>query len=167
MILFQGAKRDAGNIANLTRARDKALGQNSRQPAGLSPKSAACRSVEQGPRLRGCDRVGSRKARAWWHAIVPLQGRIQARCAWNLLRPARDALSTRRPYSSYRLSSFAPPPILDTTTHGFHSEMRSDNRRFVQEPYSSTALRHASPSAYLSSEAGNGFGKKVLRISAS
>ena len=43
--------------------RDNAMGQNSRQPQGLQPQRPARRSVEQGPRLRGCDRVGVHESR--------------------------------------------------------------------------------------------------------
>src|SRR5688500_11891880 len=60
---------------------------------GLRPKSATRRNVEQGPRLRGCDRAGACEARASRRSHVPLRGRIQAQNAWNLLRPARDTLS--------------------------------------------------------------------------
>jgi oxygen-independent coproporphyrinogen-3 oxidase len=88
--LAQGAKRDADNIANIGKARDKALGQNSRQPSGLCPKSALALSDSL---------------------------RIFAICA---------------------ASSFAPPPIFDTTTHGFHSEMHSKLRP-------SPLTLHASP----------------------
>jgi hypothetical protein len=43
------------------------------------------------PRLRGCDREGAHKSRGIGAPIVALRGRIQAQCAWNLLRPPRDA----------------------------------------------------------------------------
>src|SRR5207344_3218768 len=68
-----------------------ATGQNSCQPEGLQPESAAHRSVEQGPRLRGCDREGGRASRGLGALLVALRGRIQAHSAWNLLRPPRDA----------------------------------------------------------------------------
>ena len=67
------------------------MGQNSCQPEGLQPESAAHRSVEQGPRLRGCDREGACESRGLGALLVALQGRIQAHNAWNLLRPPRDA----------------------------------------------------------------------------
>src|SRR6185369_10114024 len=67
------------------------MGQNSCQPEGLQPESAAHRSVEQGPRLRGCDREGARESRGIGVLLVALRGRIQARSAWSLLRPPRDA----------------------------------------------------------------------------
>src|SRR5690242_15828329 len=60
---------------------------------GLRPESTTRRNVEQGPRLRGCDRAGACKSRAFRRSSVPLRGRIQALTAWNLLRPARDTLS--------------------------------------------------------------------------
>src|SRR5688572_24158173 len=60
---------------------------------GLRPESTTRRNVEQGPRLRGCDRAGACKSRALRRSPVPLRGRIQAHDAWNLLRPARDTLS--------------------------------------------------------------------------
>src|SRR3979409_415635 len=65
--------------------------QNSCQPEGLQPESAAHRNVEQEPRLRGCDREGARESRGIGALPVALRGRIQARSAWNLLRPPRDA----------------------------------------------------------------------------
>src|SRR5450631_1305681 len=68
-----------------------AMGQNSCQPEGLQPESAAHRSVEQGPRARGCDRVGACESRGFGAPSVALRGRIQANSAWNLLRPPRDA----------------------------------------------------------------------------
>ena len=43
--------------------RDKATGEKSCQPEGLRPQSRARRSAEQGPRLRGCDRVGVQRSR--------------------------------------------------------------------------------------------------------
>src|SRR5476651_1688390 len=70
---------------------DNVMGQNSWQPEGLQPESAAHRSVEQGPRLRGCDRAGACESRGFGALHVALRGRIQARSAWNLLRPPRDA----------------------------------------------------------------------------
>ena len=70
---------------------DNAMGQNSCQPEGLQPESAAHRSVEQGPRLRGCDRADVHESRGFGAPSVALRGRIQARYAWNLLRPPRDA----------------------------------------------------------------------------
>jgi len=39
------------------------MSENSCQPEGLQPESAAHRSVEQGSRLRGCDRGGARESR--------------------------------------------------------------------------------------------------------
>ena len=68
-----------------------ATGQNSCQPEGLQPESAAHRSVEQGPHSWGCDRGGGRESRGFGALLVALRGRIQARSAWNLLRPPRDA----------------------------------------------------------------------------
>src|SRR5579862_2944976 len=68
-----------------------ATGQNSCQPEGLQPESAAHRSVEQGPRLRGCDRGGARESHGFGALHVALRGRIQAYGAWNLLRPPCDA----------------------------------------------------------------------------
>ena len=62
-------------------------------PKGLQPESAAHRSVEQGPRLRGCDRAGGNQSRGFGAPSVALRGRIQAKNAWNLLRPPRDVLS--------------------------------------------------------------------------
>jgi len=41
---------------------------------GLRPKSATRRTVEQGPRLRGCDRVGACESRALRRSTVPLRG---------------------------------------------------------------------------------------------
>ena len=70
---------------------DNAMGENSCQPEGLQPESAAHRSVEQGPRVRGCDREGVRESRGFGALPVALRGRIQAQIAWNLLRPPRDA----------------------------------------------------------------------------
>src|SRR6186997_1392369 len=70
---------------------DNAMGQNSCQPEGLQPESAAHRSEEQEPRLRGCDREGARESRGLGALLVALRGRIQAYSAWNLLRPSRDA----------------------------------------------------------------------------
>jgi len=57
--LAQGAKLTAANIANIGKGSDNAMGQNSCQPEGLQPKPAARCSVEQGPRLRGCNREGA------------------------------------------------------------------------------------------------------------
>ena len=70
---------------------------------GLRPKSATRRTVEQGPRLRGCDREGACEDRAIRRSNVPLRGRIQAHNAWNLLRPARDTLSAGLAISTYGL----------------------------------------------------------------
>src|SRR3954451_20155090 len=76
---------------NSFRREPGATGENSCQPEGLQPESAAHRSVEQGPRLRGCDRVGVRESRRFGALLVALRGRLQANDAWNLLRPPRDA----------------------------------------------------------------------------
>src|SRR5258705_10417228 len=67
------------------------MSQNSCQPEGLQPESAAHRSVEQGPHLWECDRGGARESRGFGALPVALRGRIQAYSAWNLLRPPRDA----------------------------------------------------------------------------
>src|SRR5580765_7773476 len=67
------------------------MSQNSCQPEGLQPESAAHRSLEQGPRSRGCDRESVRESRGFDALPVALRGRIQAHNAWNLLRPPRDA----------------------------------------------------------------------------
>src|SRR6478736_6426156 len=95
---------------------DNAMGQNSCQPEGLQPESAAHRSVEQGPRLRGCDREGVSESRGFGALLVALRGRIQAHNAWNLLRPPRDAallvLAIERLLPS---PGALPPPILDAT----------------------------------------------------
>ena len=70
---------------------DNAMGQNSCQPEGLQPESAAHRHVEQGPHSWGCDRGGGRESLGIGALPVALRGRIQAHNAWNLLRPPRDA----------------------------------------------------------------------------
>ena len=103
-ILAQGAKRAAAHIwiyrqgerqspgPKLVPAPEASLDIQTPAP-GLRPESTTRRSVEQGPRLRGCDRAGVCKSRAIRRSHVPRRGRIQAHNAWNLLRPARDTLS--------------------------------------------------------------------------
>ena len=54
---------------------DDTMGQNSCQPEGLQPESAAHRSVEQGPRLRGCDR-GADQGRVHTDPFARLRGQI-------------------------------------------------------------------------------------------
>ena len=78
---------------------------------GLQPESSARRNAEQGPRLRGCDRAGVHEARAVGALPVPLRGRIQANCAWNLLRPARDTLSA----SGAKVDTLAPSAFASST----------------------------------------------------
>src|SRR5664279_5253430 len=70
---------------------DNVMGQNSCQPEGLQPESAAHRSAEQGSHSWGCDRGGVHESRGFGALLVALRGRIQAYSAWNLLRPPRDA----------------------------------------------------------------------------
>src|SRR6185369_12641087 len=92
------------------------MSQNSCQPEGLPPESAAHRSAEQGPRLRGCDRGGGRESRGCGALPVALRGRIQARNAWNLLRPPRDAALLVLPIERLLPSPGAlPSPILAAT----------------------------------------------------
>src|SRR5258707_14390270 len=90
--------------------------KNSCQPEGLQPESAAHRSVAQGPRLRGCNRVVARESRGIGAPLVAFRGRIQAYSAWNLLRPPRDAallvLAIERLLPSPRA---LPSPILAAT----------------------------------------------------
>src|SRR6187551_530152 len=50
------------------------MSQNSRQPEGLQPELAAHRSVEQGPRSRGCDREGGRESRGFGALPVAFRG---------------------------------------------------------------------------------------------
>src|SRR5258706_15422925 len=92
------------------------MGQNSCQPEGLQPESEAHRSVEQGPRVRGCDRGGGRESRGFGALLLALRGRIQAQNAWNLLRPPRDAallvLAIERLFPS---PGALPSPILPAT----------------------------------------------------
>ena len=96
---------------------------------GLRPKSATRRTVEQGPRLRGCDRVGACESRAFRRSSVPLRGRIQARNAWNLLRPARDTLSAGLAiFSICPAPSFASSPILARNARVFHYVRGSKSR---------------------------------------
>ena len=88
---------------------------------GLRPKPATRRTVEQGPRLRGCDRVGACESRALRRSPVPLRGRIQAHNAWNLLRPARDTLSAGLAiFTICPAPSFASSPILARNARVFH-----------------------------------------------
>ena len=95
---------------------DDAMGQNSCQPEGLQPESAAHRSVEQGPRLRGCDRRGACESRGFGAPSVALRGRIQAQNAWNLLRPPRDAtLLVLRIHKVFAAPGALPSPILAAT----------------------------------------------------
>ena len=90
-ILAQNAKQGTPLSHSKQVPCDKELSQNSCQPEGLQPETAAHRSVEQGPRVRGCDRVGARESRGFGALPVALRGRIQAHNAWNLLRLPRDA----------------------------------------------------------------------------
>jgi hypothetical protein len=86
----------------------------------LRPKSAVHRSVEQGPRRRGCDRAGAHSSRAIGAPSVPLRGRIQAKNAWNLLRPARDAsLLVWRIFPIFAAPGASPSPILARNAHVF------------------------------------------------
>src|SRR5579862_7224791 len=68
------------------------------------------------PRLRGCDRVGACESHGFGALPVALRGRIQAYCAWNLLRPPCDAsllvLAIERPLPS---PGALPSPILAAT----------------------------------------------------
>ena len=94
----------------------RALGQNSCQPEGLQPESAAHRSVEQGPRLRGCDRGGAHESRGNRCAESRVAGSHPAHNAWNLLRPPRDtALLVLRRFWTFAAPSALPPPILAAT----------------------------------------------------
>ena len=93
---------------------------------GCGPESAAHRSVEQGPRLRGCDRAGAHESRAIGAPSVALRGRIQAQYAWNLLRPPRDASLLDWPiFWILPASSASQSPILDRNAHVFHYVRRS------------------------------------------
>jgi hypothetical protein len=59
---------------------------------GVTARIAARRNAEQGPAC-GDATMKARVSPAGGHACVPLQGRIQAHIAWNLLRLPRDTLS--------------------------------------------------------------------------
>ena len=110
---------------------------------GLRPKSATRRSVEQGPRLRGCDRAGAWESRALGRSTVPLRGRIQAHDAWNLLRPARDTLSAGLAiYDICPAPSFASSPILARNARVFHCVRGSKRSRNKEsQPFSGTESR--------------------------
>ena len=96
--------------------------------SGLRPESAAHRNVEQGPRLRGCDREGARESRGFGAPSVALRGRIQAKCAWNLLRPPRDASLRDLPiFPILPASSASPAPILAATPNN----MRTNHLRIM------------------------------------
>ena len=98
-----------------------ATGQNSCQPEGLRLKSAARRSVEQGPACGMRPRRRAQGPRMRTACYGPLRGRIQAHTAWNLLRPARATLSADLTiFAIWPASSFALSPIFARNAHVFH-----------------------------------------------
>ena len=117
----QSPRREPGATGQNSRPAPLCIGIRFCRLPGLRPESAAHRSVEQGPRLRGCDRAGARESRGCGAPSVALRGRIQAQCAWNLLRPPRDASLLDWPiFWILPASSASPSPILDRNAHVFH-----------------------------------------------
>ena len=153
-IFAQGAKQGPPLSHSKQGTCDTAMGKKSCQPSGLCPKSAACRSAEQGPRsrdatvepivgaytpiplrvcgvrsqrepssaLRRAPLAGMRPRRGAWDPrnvgapVSRLRGRIQAKNAWNLLRPARDSVAGLANMPSYSTAArFALSTVLAAT----------------------------------------------------
>ena len=111
-------------------------GPKPRQPTrGCGQNRQRAGTWSRGPGFRGCDRVGACEDRVIRRSHVPLRGRIQARNAWNLLRPARDALSLGLPIQRVLAAPrFALSTILARNARAFHyvrDSTLSERRRTV------------------------------------